>query len=174
MVGAATDQPALTAVGLTLAAALIAAGRGRLLCRWNDLELGTALRWIVIPLALLAMWQSALHEYHFVYDQWHALDRMLVVGLGVGAMARSVRILVDWVDYVNQHGDPDWAIIGPRPQVWTWRPSPTFRFGEPIDRLELICVDVIHTTEHERRTSVLVVGRDDDGAATVVPVVSAP
>lgn len=93
LLGAITEQLPLTAIGVLFAAVLAYVGRTRLMCRWADLELGVALRWFVIPLIALLTWRSAFYEYHFVYDQWHAVDRVLVAVLGLAAVARPVFLL---------------------------------------------------------------------------------
>lgn len=78
---------ALVAVGL-----LLVLRRGRIGIAWEDLEQGSALRRLTIPLVLLLVWQYAFYDINFLFGRTHGLDRSLVVLLGAMSIWRPLAV----------------------------------------------------------------------------------
>ncbi len=70
-------------VALTLRPAEVLVG-------WSGLEHGVALRRMLAPAVVLVVWRSATYDFNFLAGQWHWGDRILVVLLAIGVVARPV------------------------------------------------------------------------------------
>ena len=77
---------ALAALGLAGAAAAVR-HPGRLLAPWPELEQGRALRLFTGALVVILAWQASCYRYNWLADRLHGPDRLLVVLLGVAALA---------------------------------------------------------------------------------------
>lgn len=60
------------------------------LVRWSGLEHGVALRRMLAPAVVLVAWRSSTYDFNFLAGQWHWGDRILVVLVAVGVLARPV------------------------------------------------------------------------------------
>lgn len=78
---------------IIVAIGLVAGWRQRVLIRWDAVEHGSVLRLLALPLILFLMWKGSLYPYNFVADQAHAIDRLLVVALGLLALSRPILLL---------------------------------------------------------------------------------
>lgn len=93
------------------AGATMVIGRERVWSSWVALEKGAALRALAAPLIVLMVWRHGFYGYHYVYDQWHALDRTLVVALGAAALWRPV-FLIPFVIETRIVGEQFVALFG--------------------------------------------------------------
>lgn len=88
LVSAIASNP-LAVIAFVAGLVLVAAGRlDRFTIRWQELDHGHALRWLATPLILLLAWQGGLYKYNFVLDRSHGVDRMLIIALAIGCLAR--------------------------------------------------------------------------------------
>ncbi len=71
-------------------------GRGNLFDGWSSIQHGRTLRWLALPMVLVTMWELSFYEYNYLLDQWHVVDRLLVVALAVGVWFRPI-VLVPFV-----------------------------------------------------------------------------
>ncbi len=79
-------------LGLTVGVAglLLGPGRNRALAGWDQLEHGEALRLFAMPLVMLSVWYHALYSYNYFLDEWHHLDRLAIIGLGIAVWWRPI------------------------------------------------------------------------------------
>lgn len=75
------------------AAAALVLCRPRLLTAWPTLEQGRALRWLAGTAIVILAWQSSIYDYNWMAGRLHLLDRLLVVALAAGALARPVLLV---------------------------------------------------------------------------------
>ena len=61
---------------------------------WKGMENGHGLRWIVGAATIALAWPLAMSPYNFFADQWHILDRLLLVATAVLVFFRPWAILL--------------------------------------------------------------------------------
>lgn len=67
--------------------------RPELFIRWNDLEHGQILRQLATPVVVLLAWRYSTYDYNFIAEQWHWIDRILLISLAFAAIARPVFLI---------------------------------------------------------------------------------
>ena len=79
-------------LGLTVGVAglLLGPGRNRALAGWDQLERGEALRSSPMPLVMLSVWYHTLYSYNYFLNEWHHLDRLAIIGLGIAVWWRPI------------------------------------------------------------------------------------
>lgn len=70
--------------------------RGNLFAGWSPIEHGHTLRWLALPLVLFTVWELSFYEFNYLLDQWHAVDRLVLIVLAVGVWFRPA-VLVPFV-----------------------------------------------------------------------------
>ncbi len=86
---AAANAPAAIVLLVLFGTALVVR-RAELLARWSKLEHGRDLQLLLAPVVFLLVWRAATYDYNYLADQWHVIDRLLLVGFGVGVVVRPV------------------------------------------------------------------------------------
>ncbi len=114
LLGAAVRANPLSAAGVVaLLAAVFLRGRRRVWSPWASLQHGEILRLVVAPPLVLIAWRLSTNDYNYVAGQWHIVDRVLLVLLVIGALARPVflvlvalqaRVLLEQFDLVSGLG----------------------------------------------------------------------
>lgn len=79
-----------SALAVSAAAFFVWQGWSRL--RWSELDPGIALKCFVGTIAGTLAWTFSVYDYNLYYDQGHAVERVLLVGLFVGSLWRPVLI----------------------------------------------------------------------------------
>lgn len=87
------SNPIPIVVMIVAAAGLYRMRRGRIVAPWSAVEHGTVLRWFATPIVVISAWFGATYEFNYFVDQWHAVDRVLLVALAVGAWFRPIVLL---------------------------------------------------------------------------------
>lgn len=67
--------------------------RRRLMGRWSELDHGTTLRLVAVPLIVFLAWKGALHPYNFHAGRLHLFDRGLLVAMAAGSLWRPAFLL---------------------------------------------------------------------------------
>ncbi|MEM8925403.1 MAG: hypothetical protein AAGD35_18015 [Actinomycetota bacterium] len=80
------------AVGVGMAAATVLRPE-RFWAGWEALDHGRTLRLLMLPGIVLMAWKGGFYEYNFYAGEAHLLDRVLAVGLAVGAAYRPALLL---------------------------------------------------------------------------------
>ncbi len=94
LVGAVATHP-LPAVVLALGVVVLFVGRrDRLAIPWRELDHGSTLRLIAFAPLLLLTWQGAAYDRNFLTGNWNTADRLLLVALAVGCVARPAFLLL--------------------------------------------------------------------------------
>ena len=83
--------------------------------------------------------------------------------------ATSERLVLRWVDHVNESNGKPWFLISPPSRFWVDRPEPTFDRGERLASVEVILARSLHDDDGQRfdRETVLRIEAGDDGRAAV-------
>lgn len=94
---AAVGHRSITWAGLVAAGGIllvISPGiRGRATRPWAELDHGSTLRLLAAPLVVFLVWRGALYPYNVYADQFHLLDRVLLVALAAAALWRPALLI---------------------------------------------------------------------------------
>lgn len=93
LAGAVLANPVAAMAVFGVMAVAIVRSPQRALGPWSSFEQGAGLRLLVAPLIVILVWQGALQPYDYHLDQTNGIDRLLLVGLGAGALVRPALLL---------------------------------------------------------------------------------
>jgi hypothetical protein len=85
-----SNPAAWLALTIGTIALLLGPGRSRALAGWDRLEHGDAVRLFAMPLVVLSAWYHAFYSYNFFLDEWHHLDRLVIIGLAIAVWWRPI------------------------------------------------------------------------------------
>ena len=88
-----SNPAAWLALTTGLVVLLVGQRRSRTLAGWDQLEHGHALRLFATPLVVLSVWYHAFYSYNFFLQEWHHIDRLLIIGFAVAAWWRPIFLL---------------------------------------------------------------------------------
>jgi hypothetical protein len=88
-----SNPAAWLALTTGLVVLLLGQRRSRTLAGWDQLEHGHALRLFAMPLVVLSVWYHAFYSYNFFLQEWHHIDRLLIIGFAVAAWWRPIFLL---------------------------------------------------------------------------------
>lgn len=88
-----SNPAAWSALAIGLFVLLLGPRRARAFAGWHQLEHGPALRLFAMPLVGLTVWYHAFYSYNFFLDEWHHLDRLLIICAAVAVWWRPIFVL---------------------------------------------------------------------------------
>ena len=77
---------------------------------WSELDRGSALRFVAATATIAIAWPLATAAYNNAIEHWHAIDRIVLVGLAIGVVSKPVFMLpfVVWAAPMSFEYQSEW------------------------------------------------------------------